>query len=325
MLVKYLDFAEGYYRRPDGTHTNELHNLKDAMACLKACFASLPASEFLPKCLTTVRQHMIDKGWTRRNINKQVGRVRRIFKWGVENELVPPSVSHGLHDVQPLRRGRCEARETEPIEPVPDSVVDATLPHLNPVVRAMVEVQRLCGCRPGEVCKMRACEIDRSGRVWIYSPADHKTAHHGHKRRIYLRPKAQAILQPFIDAHKPDEFLFQPREAVEAVREARTAARKTPKSCGNNVGSNRKARPKRKPGIMYETHAYGHAIDKACRKAKVPCWSPNQLRHAAGTQMRREHGLEVAQLFLGHARANITETYAERDEDRIVELLAKMG
>lgn len=42
-------------------------------------------------------------------------------------------------------------------------------------------------------------------------------------------------------------------------------------------------------------------------------WSPNRLRHSAGTEIRRRFGLEAAQVALGHAMADTTQVYAERD------------
>jgi len=43
------------------------------------------------------------------------------------------------------------------------------------------------------------------------------------------------------------------------------------------------------------------------------CWSPNQLRHTAATQIRQRFGLEAAQATLGHSAADVTQLYAERD------------
>jgi integrase len=287
--------------------------IRDAMSCLKDLYASLPVCQFSPKRLKAVREAMIAKDWTRRHVNKQVGRVRRIFKWGVSEELVPPSVFHGLQTVEPLRKGRSEARETKPVKPVADEVVNATLPYLSPVVRAMVQVQRFSACRPGEVCRMRACEIDRSGDVWLYRPAQHKTDWHDHERCIVIGPQAQAVLLPFIDAHKADEYLFQPREAVQGMHDARSANRKTPIAYGNRPGTNRKAKPERKPGEVYGRHAYGHAIATACRRAGVAHWAPNQLRHSAATKIRKRYGLEGSQVACGHRQADVTQIYAERD------------
>jgi len=57
----------------------------------------------------------------------------------------------------------------------------------------------------------------------------------------------------------------------------------------------------------------------------LPHWHPNQLRHSMGTAVRREYGLEGAQVVLGHAKANTTEIYAERDQRLAVEIARKLG
>jgi site-specific recombinase XerC len=57
----------------------------------------------------------------------------------------------------------------------------------------------------------------------------------------------------------------------------------------------------------------------------VAVWHPNQLRHAAATRVRREAGLEAAQVVLGHARADVTQVYAERDLDRAREVMRAIG
>ena len=46
----------------------------------------------------------------------------------------------------------------------------------------MIEVQRLTGMRPGEVCMMQPADLDASGAVWTYKPSRHKTAWRGKER-----------------------------------------------------------------------------------------------------------------------------------------------
>jgi hypothetical protein len=41
--------------------------------------------------------------------------------------------------------------------------------------------------------------------------------------------------------------------------------------------------------------------------------------------VKREHGLEVARVLLGHKHAAITEVYAEADRERAVAVVAKIG
>ena len=105
----------------------------------------------------------------------------------------------------------------------------------------------------------------------------------------------------------------------------RTAERRTPLSCGNRPGTNRKRSPKRKPGAKYSTDSYRRAIHRACDAAKVERWSPNQLRHTAGTEIRAKFGLEAAQVVLGHAAADVTQIYAERDLALATQVAREVG
>ena len=125
-----------------------------------------------------------------------------------------------------------------------------------------------------------------------------------------------------------------------------------------NVGK-RKKNPKRAPAEVYDVNSYGHAIDRACDKAFPPpprlarwdgetvarwwarlnatqrdevkawrkshCWHPNQLRHTFATRVRKQHGLEAAQVLLGHSRADVTQVYAERNEQLASAVASKIG
>src|SRR5262249_46047839 len=155
LILAYWPHVETHYRHEDGTPTNEVKEIRYTLKALRELFVTLPSVEFGPLKLKAVREHMIRLGWCRGVINRRIDRIKRMFRWAVENEQVPPSVYHGLQAVRGLQRGRTEARESEPIQPVADQNVDAVLPFVLPEVAAMVEVQRLTGMRPGEVCKLR--------------------------------------------------------------------------------------------------------------------------------------------------------------------------
>ena len=225
--------------------------------------------DFGPLALKSVRQRMIEMDWCRTNINKAIGRLKRMVRWAAENELIPPETYHRLQAVAGLRYGRSGARESEPVKPVSDSAVETTLPHMPPTLRAMAELQRITGMRPGEVCNMRGRDLETSGQIWIYRPEFHKTRHHGRERLIFLGPKAQEILRPFLRTDL-QAALFSPAQADAERRAARHEARKTPMSYGNVPGSNRCRNPKRKPSQKYDTTAYGRAIAYACNQAFPP-------------------------------------------------------
>jgi integrase len=50
-----------------------------------------------------------------------------------------------------------------------------------------------------------------------------------------------------------------------------------------------------------------------------------QLRHTAATLIRSRYGLETAQVVLGHAKADTTEIYAERDLAKARSVMAEIG
>src|SRR5262249_27617177 len=143
-----------------------------------------------------------------------------------------------------------------------------TLPFTRPQVRAMALLQLYTGMRPGEVTVMRTIDLEMTGPVWAYRPGSdqgttgqHKTAHRGHQRTIYLGPRAQQVLKPWLRP-KLDEFLFQPREAraqFDAERRQKRKSRVTPSQARRKP----KARPKKTPGVRYSVGSYDHAVAKA--------------------------------------------------------------
>jgi integrase len=191
LLVAFMGYAADHYRTPDGKPTSEIYECKIVVRALRELYAETPVSAFGPLALKAARQKWVNEKRSRSECNRRVGMVKRIFKWAVAEELVPPAVYQALATVTGLQKGRTAARETEPVSPVDDTVVDATIPFLNRHVRGLVEFQRLTGCRPGEACAIRRCDIDTSGPIWLYKPPHHKNAWRGKSRTVPIGPKAQ--------------------------------------------------------------------------------------------------------------------------------------
>ena len=201
LILTYWRFAETYYSI-DGEPTKELACMREALRPVRKLYGGSRACDFGPKALKAVRQHMVEQGLSRGLINHRVSRIKRVFKWAVAEELIPPSVHHALQAVAGLRYGRTEAREAEPVRPVQHKWVEAVLPHLSPQVAAMIKVQLLTGMRPGEVVIMQACIINMTNDIWIYEPHNHKNRWREKRRRIPLGPKTQELLKPFLDRGK---------------------------------------------------------------------------------------------------------------------------
>jgi integrase len=241
LALAYLEHCEVYYAGPDGKPSREVVNIELALRTFRSLYGHTPVREMGPRWLKTLQQALIEQRLTRREINKRVGKVKRMVKWGVAEELIQPSVFHGLQAIEGLRRGRSGAKEHVPVRPVADADVEAIKPHVSRQVWTMIELQRLTGMRPGEVVQMRTSDIDRGGSAWVYVPSRRKTAVHGHERRVFLGPKAQGVLQTWLRPD-PDAFLFQPREAESERNVFRRQQRKSPMT-----PSQQKRKPKSVP------------------------------------------------------------------------------
>lgn len=223
--------------------------------------------------------------------------------------------------VASLKANRTTARETDEIEPVPDAVVEATLPHLPPVVADMVRFQSLVGCRPGEVCAIKPCMVDRSFDVWEIKLKEHKTAWRDKKRVIYVGPQAQKILLPYLTDRTDEDYCFRPIDS-----ERRRRVRNVPENCGNRKGkSNTPRETTRKLKDYYTTGSYGNAIRRACREFKIEHWAPNQLRHSVGTKVRKEGDIEAASAVLGHSNIVVTQIYAKANREKAIEAVKRLG
>ena len=321
VLARYKRFAVPYYRK-NGEATGEWEYIKMSIAPLRKLYGRTLVKDFGPLALKAVRQTMIEAGLSRQGINARVNRIKRVFRWAVSEELAPATLVHALSTVAALKASRTVAPETKPVGPVPDEVVDKTLPHLPQIVADMVRFQRFTGCRPGEVCSLRPCDLDCSGDAWRYVPSSHKTEHHGKQRIIFVGPRAQAVLLPYL-SRDADAYCFSPAES-ERVRKAGLREKRKTKVQPSQIDRSRR-NPKRRPGTRYRTRVYGHAIRQACEAANVDPWSPNRLRHTAATELRSRFGLEATRTVLGHSSPATTLIYAERDLELAAKAMREVG
>lgn len=331
VVDRYRAYAENYYVR-DGRPTKELADMKYAARPLLKLYGSTPANDFGPLALKAVRECMIEtEGLSRKVVNARINRIRRIFKWAVSEELVPSSVFESLRTVTGLHFGRCKARETEPVKPVPLAFVEPVITAVSPPVAAMIRLQCLTAMRPCEVVQMRAADIDMTGEIWIFEPLDHKNRWRGHRRIIPLGPQAQAVIKPFLSL-STEAFLFSPKQAERSRNDVRKANRKTPLTPSQRARKPKK-KPKKAKRDRYDVASYRRAISYGIEKVnrsrpadeQLPTWFPLQLRHTRATDVRKRYGLEGAQVTLGHARADVSQVYAERNVEQAVRIAREIG
>ena len=304
----YFQYAEGYYRK-HGRPTRSLDNVKLAIRAVKGPYGHEPVAAF--GRATFLQSRRI---WRPRAQPGPTSTSKSASSSGCSSgesaaELVPPAVHHGPFGRRGFADGAEHGQGIDGRGAGPDDVIDATLPHLPPVVADMVRFERLTGCRPGEVCMIRPCDVDRSGEVWQYRPESHKTEHHGRERIIYIGPQAQEVLRPYL-LREAQAHCFQPAESERKRRAEMRARRLDPAELWQCPATNRKARPARTPKTTYDRNTYAQAVRRAVEKANakrrkeaaeagdekpvlLPHWHPNQLRHTKATEVRRRFGLEA--------------------------------
>jgi len=339
LVAAYLKHVDEYYRDEENTPTMEANNIRYSVRPLVDVFGCLSLEEFGPLKLIELREHMITLNWSRGVINQRVGRIKRMFKWGVCRQAVSPMVYHGLMAVEGLKQGRTTARETPKRRPADEKDVYAVLTYTTPVIAAMVELQLLTGMRPGELVIMRSGDIDRSDKVWHYCPEKHKTQYRGAERVISIGPRGQEILRPFV-LRSENAYLFSPVESERQRLKRKHAKRKVPLAYGNRPGTNCKGIAKF--AECYTSANYGQAVRHAIKaankaikaKLKDVCnlddfkeihWTPYQLRHTTATKVRKEMGYESAGATLGHTNMSATAIYAERNQGLADEAALKFG
>jgi len=288
LITRYL----GYVEKELDYSKSRTAAIRFVLRILNASYGKQPVTSFGPSALKALRQQWVDNEMGRDTINGYVSIVRQIFYWGAEEEIIPADVAVALKMVKRLQKGRTSAVEYDDIQPVADAVVEATLPFLKPQVQDMVRIQRLISGRPQDVLGMRSCDLDRSGEIWRYTPVNHKTAKKGKLRELPIGPRAQAILHPYLEQCEgcPERFIFL-----------------------NSKGE------------QFRVSSYGEMIASAAKRAGVPHWSPNQLRHSGASEIRARFGLEYAQASLGHSSARTTEIYAKVAFEKAAAVAAELG
>ena len=353
LIQRYWRHVKTYYVK-NGQPTSEVHVVKLALRFVRKLYGSTPASEFSPKKLKAVREGMIEheiarmrdvtdaktgethkvrkvyrKGIARKCINRLIGKIRRMFSWAVEEELIGVEVHAALLRVSGLKKGKSNARETQRVRPVNDHDIEAVLPLVPRLVRVMIELQQLCGGRPQDIVQMRAVDIDRSGPVWEYRPPRFKTEHHTEgevpeaDRVLFLGPKCQALLAPLIEAD-PAGYLFSPKRA-ESERSTSRRENRLTKLTPSQAARQPKTKRKKPLSLHYPVASYRRAIARACEQAGIPAWSPNRLRHSRLTEIRKIYGLEASRVVGGHREVGVTQIYAEQDHDLARKVMAEVG
>jgi integrase len=327
LILAFWDHAQKHYRHADGRPTRELDNLRDALRPLRKLYGHTHVRAFGPLALRAVQQEMVKGDLCRTVINDRIKRLRRVFRWAVSVELIPASIAQALETVPPLRRGRCDARESDRVRPVNWGDVEATLPHLPRPVAAMVQLMRYSNCRAEDAVVLRGGDLAMTGDVWEYRPASHKNQWREemsavHERLVYLGLRCQEVLRPFLKKDR-QAYLFSPQES-RAAYQARRAALRTSKRTPSELSRRPRPNPRRAPGERYTVNTLQQTVRKTCRRLGLTPWTVLQVRHTRATEVRRLYGLEGAAASLGDS-VEAAQIYAERNRQLAERIAREIG
>ncbi len=320
-VIHYDEYAKLHYKRPDGI-AKEYGQMRHALTFLMEIFGDELACEIGPKSLRILQRHMVKRDYARSYINRTISRIKRFYRWASAEEIVPPEHYHKLLCVRGLQFGEMGVREAEKVTSACPQSVQGILEYLPPVVGAMVQVQYLCGMRPGEVCIMRSDTLKTDEEVWWYTPHKHKNEWRGHTLVKAIPKAAQEILRPFLQSE--GEFLFSPMASWKHGRQSAESTRTTKrypseiKRVQRRSASRRRRKNKRQPGEHYTTQSYGRAVKNAFKKAAedglhLESFTPNQLRHAILSFITNKINQEAAQRYAGHEKLDTTSIYVSKN------------
>lgn len=248
--------------------------------------------------LIDARQKMIDRDLSRSYINSRVRRLRRIFRWGVEQGIVPSMVLTSLASVSALRPND-QVRESAGVRAITvDELRTITSQMTDDMIAAMTALAYWTGARPGELVQMHSDEIIKGEEVWEYRPRRHKTMHLGMHRIVYIGPRARATLEPYLT---PPPLFSGLITSVQGPLWWRT------------------------PNSRWTVNTWGREFRTAARRAGVQGVSLLSLRHGAAQRLRDASGIEAARAVLGHACASTTEIYASESAQLARRVARQLG
>lgn len=344
LIDSYLTYAESAFKLTRRGQINPHYQRLCKVIEFMVSYRPWPVNKFGPDDLRDVRQAMLDyryargkeepnRQMTRTSINEHIKQLKNMFTWGVGRRAVEPATEQALRgEVRSLRYGHPGAIEKKRRHKVTDEEFRKVVELVNPVIAAMLQVLRNSICRPEEVLVIRRRDVLRADSAcWLYVPHSDMTPLGSHKtlgagdgegqvRVIPFTATTQKILLPFMDAAATDDtYIFSPKAAVDQYLEEKFTNRKTPLSCGNRPGTNRREHPMIEPGDHYQRNSFYSAVQRACKRSGVKAFSLYDVRRASITDIDAALGRDEAYRLTGHADPDTTDIYNLEIVKRMIE------
>jgi integrase len=326
LMDLYLNHCRRRYTK-FGRQTTSYDRVRFVLGlAIAAGLGPIPLSHFGPIALDAFRVWLArhpSQRWSRSTISIYAQLLVGMIKFANAQQITTPAHVASFASMEPLRRGRSLTddgvvlRDSQPVNPVSDEDLERVLPHCRQPIDDMIRLQQLAAMRPGEIVSLRRRDLRPSPRPgcleYVVREDVNKMSHHDRERVVILGPRAVQIVNRWAEGKKQG-YIFDPRQALEIER-----ARRKKISIGHAADPDqlaaraRQARidgvPPRRVGDRYTVASYRRAIERACARAGITPFSPNQIRHTACTEVASSVGVAIAQQILGHADIRTTMRY----------------
>src|SRR5665213_1255014 len=313
LIEAFWRHAQVYYTKPvlddagnpvmneDGTTkliaSGQLTAYRYALRPLRRLYGGMKVSDFGCPQLEAIREAMInprtdaagktEAGWARTHVNRQIGRIKHVFGWGVTKKLVPASVHDELERLPGLRKGKTREHD-----------IDREIP-IGPRARALIEPY-----------------LDRDPQSFLFSPAEaeaDRLAKASKDRKTPVQP-SQVLRSKQAKRRKRRKQpgrRYDRASYYKAIRRGCELAFELPAALRAHRGDTPEQK-KAKSKLRSEWFAKN-------------AWHPHQARHRTATDLRKQAGTEAAQVVLGHTSKAMTLRYAEADVAKAHKAIEEIG
>lgn len=289
LLAKFwVPDCRAKYKKVDGSPTGELSVCKGAArAWMAAELGTIRLAECNRHHIVQFRDYLVGRKLSDKTIREYIGRILRALGFAEQRDWIDSGQLVRLHRWPRLRPHETRAPKT--VSPIPLYHLKRLYLSLPKRWQTILAFHLLTGQRAESALWAHGAEINRRVIPWEYSPRQHKGAWRGHDLTIFIGPRCRDILEPALER-----------------------AGKGPLFPG-------------KAGRL-QRWSYLQAFERACQEAKIPHYSPRQVRHTAASFLV-DQGVEerIIAAILGHRATTITQRYARAGSGTVAKVVEKYG
>lgn len=250
-------------------------------------FNDCAADMITPVKLSSFFEHLADKGLKLNTVKCYFFNVKSAMRYAQSRNMLAKGQFHDLETVSLPKR----IQRGKSVSPPETEVLELVLQLLPGMYADFLRIEMYTGMRPCEICRMKVGDLKRiSDKVVQYSVQQHKTRWRtGKPLEKFIGPRAFAVLEKYLHGKKSEDHVFQTAK-----------------------------------GSPLTTQLVSRKVWGVCKKHDLHFFQ-YQLRHMAGTMVRKEADLESAQAYLGHSSIITSEIYAEVNFDKAIKIAEQFG